>query len=110
MEFPSVVRRRRFVAMIIAGMIMVSTRIMKFFFDRFQFLIHRPSKMQMMAYQFEKTRKFQTTILTIAARIMGYIETMGSPLGIFIKCLIFRVLAVTGAAAYLFFRPMKPVV
>lgn len=109
-QFGRLAKKRSIFAMVFSLFISLFAMISKAVFDRTLLRQRKPTKLQRLAYEFEKTRKFNTSVLTVLARAMGFIETMRTPLGVFLKCIFFRILSFSGLAAYLFFRPMKPVV
>ena len=84
---------------------------LKFVFDYlFLRIPYRGNKHQKLAYEFEKTRKFHVTLLTLFARLLGMVEAMSGTIGYHIKVNIFRFIGYTGLAKYLFLLPAKPVV
>lgn len=66
--------------------------------------------MQKTAYAYEQRRKSHTAIITVASRIMGYIATLGGPVGYFLKVSLFRLIGLSGMAGNVFCLPMKAVV
>lgn len=84
--------------------------ILNVLFDLLQSKPYHATRMQTMAYEYEKTRKFHTTIVTISSRFLGHIETRGGRIGWPIKNMFFRFLNWSGLAKLLLINPMKPVI
>eukprot|EP01031_Cornospumella_fuschlensis_P029505 gene29505-35612_t len=78
--------------------------------DLSQVRVSKPTKLQLMAYKYERIRKYHNTYLTWLARLLGYVETLGGDIGYFAKCTFFRLLHWTGLGKELFLGPIKPAV
>lgn len=78
--------------------------------DLTQVRVSRPTKLQTMAYEYERIRKYHNTYLTWLARMLGYVETLGGDMGYFVKCNTFRILHGTGLGKELFLGPVKPAI
>jgi hypothetical protein len=50
-------------------------------FDYLQVRVKNPNRLQLLAYEYERTQKFHVAMVTIGSRIMGFIETMGGRVG-----------------------------
>jgi 2-polyprenyl-6-methoxyphenol hydroxylase-like FAD-dependent oxidoreductase len=68
------------------------------------------TSMQCLAREYESTRKFHCFLITLGARLFGMVESLGTPIGLWMKVLVLGVLGHTGILKYLFLSPMKPVV
>lgn len=68
------------------------------------------SRLQLMAYEYERRRKFHAWLITLGSRMMGTIETFGGYVGLRVKVLFFRLLQWTGLVKLLFIGSMPPVV
>lgn len=69
-----------------------------------------PNRLQSMAYEYEVTRKFHTSFITLGGRIMATLVSLPGNFGLFAKIIFFRLLHLTGLGRLLFLTPMRPAV
>lgn len=88
----------------------LAIRLSRLLFNRLNLRVSKPSRLQIMARDYEVSRKFHATAITIGSRFMGRIASLKGVMGFIIKIMFFRFIAVTGLAKVLYLAPMRPAV
>eukprot|EP01040_Poterioochromonas_malhamensis_P000127 gene127-133_t len=72
--------------------------------------VSQPTKIQSLALEFEKRRKFHTFFIAAGSRILGNIQTLGGVPGFWFKRFFFKLLSALNLVHAILLAPMKPVV
>lgn len=84
--------------------------VVKYAFNRTILKAAKPTRFQVMAYEYEAIRKLHTHVLTLGSRLLGMVLTARGFLGLMLKLMFFTFLQVTGLSRVIFLTPMRPAV